>query len=256
MKNKILLVTLSFTLLALLLITLTNTVSAVGLWNVQLTNREGVTTEISYNELNAMPKTTVSATLWCYNALVASGDWTGVQLAEVLARAGPIPTDGSIHFTAQDGYSISIPIETAMKPDTIIALDNSGSPLGEITRLVIPEANGNIWISSITSISMSRDPAALSSMWDPTETSRAMRESIENNQTTQQKPTPTPQPTKSTAAPTPQPSTSASPTGPPENVPQTNKQTNYNEWLIYGFEFAILFAAVAIGGLIYKRKRV
>jgi DMSO/TMAO reductase YedYZ molybdopterin-dependent catalytic subunit len=105
-----------------------------------------------------MPKTIVSADLSCYGNLISSGAWGGVKLVDILNQAGIDPSVATVDFTAQDGYSVSIPINTAMRTDIIIAYDLDGAPLTEVLRLVVPEANGNVWIAKITSISMSISP--------------------------------------------------------------------------------------------------
>ncbi len=110
---------------------------------------------LSYDDLLALPKTVVSADLLCYGNPISSGSWGGVKLSELINIAIIDPSVVSIDFTAQDGYSISIPINTAMRPDVIVAYDLDGSQLNEVFRLVVPDANGNIWISGITTIKMS-----------------------------------------------------------------------------------------------------
>jgi hypothetical protein len=42
-----------------------------------------------------------------------------------------------------------------IRSDVIIAYEKDHAPLLETLRLVIPEANGNLWISMITSMNMS-----------------------------------------------------------------------------------------------------
>ena len=58
----------------------------------------------------------------------------------------------NVEFHASDGYSTTIPYSVAMQADVIIAYEKDGSKLPEVTRLVIPNANGDEWISKITQI--------------------------------------------------------------------------------------------------------
>jgi len=76
-------------------------------------------------------------------------------LPDLLNQAGIDPSVATVDFIAQDGYSVSIPINTAMRSDIIVAYDLDSAQLNEVLRLVVPEANGNIWIARITSINMS-----------------------------------------------------------------------------------------------------
>jgi DMSO/TMAO reductase YedYZ molybdopterin-dependent catalytic subunit len=132
---------------------ITSTASAE--WNLQITDLAGNTAVLSYNTLLSMPKTTITADLYCYGLLVAGGDWTGIKLSDFFDQTQIDPTLGSIQFLAQDGYTVTIPIEMAMRSDVIIAYEKDNNSLQENLRLVIPEANGNLWISMITSINMS-----------------------------------------------------------------------------------------------------
>ena len=113
---------------------------------------------MTYEDLLALPETTVSANLACYGTPIKYGDWQGVKLSDILNAAGLDQTVLSTDFGAQDGYSVSIPIDTAMRQDVIVAYAMNGVPLSETLRLVIPGANGNVWIAMITRISMSNVP--------------------------------------------------------------------------------------------------
>ena len=107
---------------------------------------------LGYNELVNMPRSTVHADLFCYGSLVESGYWTGVRLGLVIEKAGVSPQEGTIEFYATDGYSTKLDLSAAMREDMIIAYEKDGSPLSEITRLVIPDENGAEWISMINQI--------------------------------------------------------------------------------------------------------
>lgn len=143
--------------MAFLTIPLANTVAAPAstTWTLQITNLSSITLNLTYIDILALPKTAVTADLVCYGNPVASGDWGGAKLSDILNQVGIDPSVTSVDFKASDGYSVSIPLDMAMRPDVIIAYDLSGSPLAEGLRLVIPGANGNMWISMITSITMS-----------------------------------------------------------------------------------------------------
>jgi DMSO/TMAO reductase YedYZ molybdopterin-dependent catalytic subunit len=61
--------------------------------------------------------------------LVGNSLWGGVRLRDVLAEAGV--NDGAVDviFRAQDGYSDSIPLRTAMDPSVLVAVSQNGRPL-------------------------------------------------------------------------------------------------------------------------------
>jgi DMSO/TMAO reductase YedYZ molybdopterin-dependent catalytic subunit len=108
--------------------------------------------DFSYTELTAMPGTTVNAELDCIGNYVASGNWTGVRLGYLLERAEVTQQADTVEFYASDGYSTHITYTVATRADVIVAYQLNGNALPEITRLVIPDTNGDVWISNITRI--------------------------------------------------------------------------------------------------------
>lgn len=107
---------------------------------------------IYHDELVTMPRTTVNADLYCVDSLIDHGNWTGVKLGFVIAKAGLNQQVENVEFHASDGYSTTISYSVAMRPDVLIAYEKDGSSLPEVTRLVIPNVNGDEWISKITQI--------------------------------------------------------------------------------------------------------
>lgn len=81
--------------------------------------------------------------------------WTGIKLSDLLLKAHLTPEVSSIQFTTSDGYKVTMPIELAMQPQTIIAYQKDSRSLIEGLRLILVGANGSTWISLITTITMS-----------------------------------------------------------------------------------------------------
>ena len=155
-KNKIITILLLLTFLFFPLINppLASAASSIQ-WNLPITNINGTTINLTYDDLLAMPKTIIIADLTCYGNPISIGAWGGIKLSDLLNQIEIDQSVATIDFTAQDGYSVSIPINTAMRSDIIVAYDLDGTQLNEVLRLVVPETNGNIWISMISSIKMS-----------------------------------------------------------------------------------------------------
>jgi DMSO/TMAO reductase YedYZ molybdopterin-dependent catalytic subunit len=116
---------------------------------------------LSLSEIAAMPKRTEYAELWCNfeglsegTMLVGKGNWTGVRLGLLLEKAGIDERAGTIEFYAKDKYTITLRISKAMQDSVIVAYELNGNPLNETLRLVLPNENGNLWISMITSITV------------------------------------------------------------------------------------------------------
>ena len=99
-----------------------------------------------------MPKTSRYAELSCEGEFVEAGNWTGVSLAFLLNEAGIDPQAVTVAFQASDEYQVFFPIGTAMSGNMIIAYEFDCVPLQEALRLVVPGANGDVWISNIVSI--------------------------------------------------------------------------------------------------------
>lgn len=104
--------------------------------------------QLTLAELIEMPRTTVQAELSCNGQPLASGEWTGVKLSFVMEKAGIIDPETAVTLTAQDGYGIS----THAGEIAILAYELDGVPLPETIRLVVPGANGEVWIKWITQI--------------------------------------------------------------------------------------------------------
>ncbi|HEY4674485.1 MAG TPA: molybdopterin-dependent oxidoreductase [Candidatus Bathyarchaeia archaeon] len=113
---------------------------------------------LTLDELNAMPRTTVSAVLYCVDYPsypVAQGNWTGVKLSLLLEKAEASPDAVKIAFTASgDGYATDLTVSTTMRPDIIIAYELNGEPLSEKLRLVVPGKWGYKWISYLNHIEL------------------------------------------------------------------------------------------------------
>jgi hypothetical protein len=206
-----------------------------------------------------MPKTIVIANLQCYGAQVAYGNWGGVKLSDLLNQAGLDSAVASIEFTASDGYHVSIPIQTAMQDNVIVAYELDSSNLSEGLRLVIPEANGNLWISMITSISMS---AAVVIQGESTGVGSGPEPGKSSSNSTEAAPTPTPaaQPTV-----TPQPTvlSTVKPTVTPTNVTQlqSDKEPPVQKSSVFPAETIFLsvlgtaLVAATAGFAVYRYKK-
>jgi hypothetical protein len=245
MKKKLLQTCLFLTLFGLLLITPMGRVSASTEGNLQVINLAGTTVNYTYDQLMAMPKSNVSADLNCYGAPVTSGNWGGVSLSYLLQQVGMDPAVSSIDFLAQDGYAVNIPLQVGMQPGVIIAYEVNGSPLSEGLRLVVPGANGNIWITMITSITMSTSIISVSQSVAGNEIG-SPTDSTGQSSTQQQEPVQT-QPTT-----TPKNETSTAPVVPPANVTQPEqKASNPPETSLGGLGFPVAVAyAIALGATV------
>jgi cell division septation protein DedD len=163
-----------------------------------------------------------------------------------------------VDLKASDGYVVSLPIATAMRSDVIVAYSLDGAPLGETLRLVVPSANGNIWISSITSIKMNNENILEGISGNPNLTALQQYQSSTNT-TTQVSPT---QPPKTQSTPTPTTNPTTEPTVAPSNAtqPQTEQKapgTNagFSVGTVYWVLAGAAAAVIAVSLAVYRIKR-
>ena len=142
---------------------------------------------IALAELRALPARSLIVTLECAGngrsfldppapgeqwglGAVGTAEWTGVPLAELLARAKPLPDAREVVFRGADrgepkglgraiAFERSLPIEQALRGDALLAYAMNGQPLtpdhGAPVRLVVPGAYGMAsvkWLAQVTAV--------------------------------------------------------------------------------------------------------
>jgi DMSO/TMAO reductase YedYZ molybdopterin-dependent catalytic subunit len=208
------------------------------------------------DQLAAMPTTTVEANIYCYGVFVTGGDWTGPKLSQILQMAGLVPQAESVRFTAADGYTVTIPITTAMLEDVIVAYQINAQPLSEGLRLVLPEANGNMWIDGITRITVTASPSNSPQPNIPIQPNFNAYVPI---------PTLTPTPTQ-TPSPTSTPQSDNETATPPVSTPTDSQpqhqQSSLTQSLLAEYDYTLALVAITVatvtlvaGYLIRKRKK-
>lgn len=125
-------------------------------WQLSVTGLVNTPTTFTVADLQAMPQTTVNATLYCVDfptTIGAQGNWTGVKLSTLLDQAGGV-TAGAIKvaFYASDGYTTDLTLTAAQSANIIVAYSKDGAPLGEVLRLVVPDHWGYKWIADLVGI--------------------------------------------------------------------------------------------------------
>src|SRR5581483_5458862 len=117
---------------------------------------------LTYNDLQAMPMQKQYETLECISnevggSYMSNAQWEGVQLAELLKRAGNVkPGATKVVLYAADDYSDSIHLSKALEPTTVVALRMNGQTLppghGYPARLLVPGIYGMKHVKWITRI--------------------------------------------------------------------------------------------------------
>jgi DMSO/TMAO reductase YedYZ molybdopterin-dependent catalytic subunit len=247
-------------ILALTTLAVTENAAATTTGDLVITDRAGQQTTITNDQIIALPSTTEEALLSCYGSLVASGEWTGVKISDLLDYVHADTASGSIDFTAQDGYKISIPMDTALQPNVILAYEFQSEPLQETYRLVVPEANGNVWIALVVSMTVN-DAGAPTVIGRNVNVYDATKDFTQN--IPQQTPAPTPASTVKPITPTPEPSVPASitPTTAPTNATDTSTnisavQSGFSLDPVYGAVASVIVVLIVVSLLAVRQKRV
>ncbi len=244
------------------ILTLTPTITTAQTTpTLQINNPQGTNLNLTYTELQALPKTTITAELSCYGTPLINGAWGGVKLSDLLNQTGINGSAGSVDFVASDGYRVSLPISIALQPSVIVAYELNDLPLSEGLRLVVPDANGAIWISKITTITVSTVQIDANSFYSSTQPianppAAGPINSIQETQQPQATPSPTPSPTSA-------PKPTSAPFVPPANSTQPNSQqilptpqpTAGALDAVYPVALGLIIAVVIVSLVVYSRNR-
>ncbi|MBI3926013.1 MAG: molybdopterin-dependent oxidoreductase [Armatimonadetes bacterium] len=103
---------------------------------------------------------------WSFTTL-GNAEWGGVRLKDVLERAGVGEETRHVQFRGLDRvpegfrYGASIPLEKALRPETLLAFEMNGAPLvpahGAPVRVVVPGFIGARNVKWVDSIALSAD---------------------------------------------------------------------------------------------------
>ena len=85
-------------------------------------------------DITAMESVTATRTLKCIGDPIgteqmSNADWKGVRLRDLLENVGPKPEVKVVVFRCADGYHTAIPLEDAMREETLLAYEMNGVPL-------------------------------------------------------------------------------------------------------------------------------
>jgi sulfite oxidase len=138
---------------------------------------------LSLAELQKLPQTTVTAVLQCAgngralfsptiagaqwtHGAMGQAEWTGVRLAELLARAKPKGEAKHVWLIGADlaprpatpAFHRDLPLQRALAEDTLVAWQMNGEPLplshGAPFRLVVPGWAGSYWLKWLTRLEL------------------------------------------------------------------------------------------------------
>ncbi|HLG68975.1 MAG TPA: molybdopterin-dependent oxidoreductase [Chloroflexota bacterium] len=120
-------------------------------WRLRITGLVGRQLELSYDDLQRLPRVDQWLTLRCVSnpvggPLIGNALWSGVPLASLLDTAGVSPSASTLVMRARDTYSDSIPLDRARLPGTLLAYAIDGDFLnrdhGFPARVLVPGLYG------------------------------------------------------------------------------------------------------------------
>jgi DMSO/TMAO reductase YedYZ molybdopterin-dependent catalytic subunit len=99
---------------------------------------------ISYAELLHMPQVEQTCDVHCVTKWsVFDSHWTGVRVADLIARAKPKASAHYVIFEAAEGYTSNVRLQEALQPNVLVAHRYEGQPLarehGAPVRAVVPD---------------------------------------------------------------------------------------------------------------------
>jgi DMSO/TMAO reductase YedYZ molybdopterin-dependent catalytic subunit len=115
-------------------------------WRLELAGRIGDKRAWRIDQLRALPQQSQITRLICVEGWRVVGQWSGVPLRHFLRAVNADTRARYVALKCADGYFTSIDMESALHPQTILALDFLGAPLtapfGAPVRLRIPTKLG------------------------------------------------------------------------------------------------------------------
>jgi len=132
-------------------------------WTLNVHGKVSNPLTLDKTALLSLPATDEYSTFECVSntinppaGLISNGKWTGVQIATLLNQASLLPDAQCVIFRSADGYSVGIPLERAMHPQSLLAYmmndDSLPNEHGFPVRAVIPGLYGMMsakWLTDI-----------------------------------------------------------------------------------------------------------
>lgn len=113
-------------------------------WRLAVHGAVAAPFELAWHEFAALPRAGLEADFHCVTGWSRLGcRWSGVPLAALLARARVSPRACHVLVGDGRGYDADFPLDVAVRPDTLLALELDGAPLSALhggpVRCIVPD---------------------------------------------------------------------------------------------------------------------
>ncbi len=99
-------------------------------WMLRIDGLVASPQEYTYRQLTSLPQSSLVRSFHCVTRWsIKDVTWEGILIRDLLAPAGVKPQAGWLMFHCAEGYSAPVPLEDAMKEDSILAFKLNGKPL-------------------------------------------------------------------------------------------------------------------------------
>lgn len=119
----------------------------IGSWSLEVSGLVKTPLKLNYRELLDMPQVRLRKSFHCVTGWsIEDVEWEGVRIRDLAELAGVREEAKWVMFWSVEGYSAPIPLEAALREDSIIAFKMNGEPIphehGFPARPVIPSLYG------------------------------------------------------------------------------------------------------------------
>jgi DMSO/TMAO reductase YedYZ molybdopterin-dependent catalytic subunit len=137
----------------------------ISTYKLKITGLVDKTIELSYDEVLKLDAYERKITLHCIEGWDATILWKGILLEDLINMAGARPEANTVIFHAADHYADSLPLDTVISKQLILAYGSNGltlpDELGRPFIVVAENKYGYKWVRWVSEIELSNDPGYL-----------------------------------------------------------------------------------------------
>lgn len=139
-----------------------------GLWHLEVSGLVQNSRTYRLQDLQKMSMVDQETTLMCISngldaGLMSNAVWRGIPMADLLQAAGPVSGAAKVKLHGVDNYTDTFPLEKAMDPTTLVALQMNGQTLphrhGFPARVIVPGYFGEKHVKWLTRIELAPEEA-------------------------------------------------------------------------------------------------